>query len=62
MPRAFSTFCGQPESVTVSRIPMMTAQKDGPSNLLVMHAMAPHVAGAIGSAVAAGVLLALLGG
>jgi len=33
-----------------------------PQNYLLMHAMGPNVAGVIGSAVAAGVLLALVGG
>ena len=33
-----------------------------PNNFLLMHAMGPNVAGVIGSAVAAGLLLALLGG
>jgi len=32
-----------------------------PSNMLLMHAMGPNVAGVLGSAVVAGVLLALLG-
>ncbi|MDE6741608.1 MAG: sodium ion-translocating decarboxylase subunit beta, partial [Muribaculaceae bacterium] len=32
-----------------------------PTNFLLMHAMGPNVAGVIGSAVAAGVLLAFLG-
>ncbi|WP_372845604.1 sodium ion-translocating decarboxylase subunit beta, partial [Pontiella sp.] len=32
-----------------------------PQNFLLMHAMGPNVAGVIGSAVAAGVLLALVG-
>jgi oxaloacetate decarboxylase beta subunit len=45
-----------------ARVAMITAQRDDPSNFLIMHAMAPNVAGVIGSAVAAGVLLALLGG
>lgn len=45
-----------------ARVAMITAQRDDPSNFLVIHAMAPNVAGVIGSAVAAGVLLALLGG
>ncbi len=44
-----------------ARVAMVTAQKDDPTNFLVMHAMAPNVAGVIGSAVAAGVLLSLLG-
>ena len=33
-----------------------------PHNFLLMHAMGPNVAGVIGSAVAAGVLLAVVGG
>jgi len=51
----------------VSAVPMSarvvnaTALKDDPSNFLLMHAMAPNVAGVIGSAIAAGVLLAFLG-
>ncbi len=45
-----------------ARVAMITAQREDPSNFLIMHAMAPNVAGVIGSAVAAGVLLALLGG
>ena len=44
-----------------ARVAMTTAQRDDPTNFLIMHAMAPNVAGVIGSAVAAGVLLALLG-
>ena len=51
----------------VSAVPMAArvAQKEGqkanPSNFLLMHAMGPNVAGVIGSAVAAGVLLTLFG-
>jgi oxaloacetate decarboxylase beta subunit len=50
----------------VSAVPMaarvvhVTAQKDDPQNYLLMHAMGPNVAGVIGSAVAAGVLLSSL--
>ncbi len=44
-----------------ARVAMVTAQKDDPTNFLIMHAMGPNVAGVIGSAVAAGVLLSLLG-
>jgi len=44
-----------------ARVAMVTAQRDDPTNFLVMHAMGPNVAGVIGSAVAAGVLLSLLG-
>ena len=36
-------------------------QKENPSNFLLMHAMGPNVAGVIGSAIAAGVLLTLFG-
>ncbi|MDF4405597.1 sodium ion-translocating decarboxylase subunit beta, partial [Vibrio parahaemolyticus] len=32
-----------------------------PQNFLLMHAMGPNVAGVLGSAVAAGILLALVG-
>ena len=51
-------------SAGVSAVPMAArvAQKEGqkadPTNFLLMHAMGPNVAGVIGSAVAAGVLLA----
>ena len=51
----------------VSAVPMAArvVQKEGikynPSNYLLMHAMRPNVAGVIGSAVAAGVLLAFFG-
>ncbi len=44
-----------------ARVALTTAQKEDPSNFLIMHAMAPNVAGVIGSAVAAGVLLSMLG-
>jgi oxaloacetate decarboxylase beta subunit len=37
------------------------AQEEDPHNYLLMHAMGPNVAGVIGTAVAAGALLALLG-
>ena len=33
----------------------------GPSNFLLMHAMGPNVAGVIGSAVAAGILINIFG-
>ncbi|MDD4172199.1 MAG: sodium ion-translocating decarboxylase subunit beta, partial [Syntrophomonas sp.] len=36
-------------------------QKANPGNYLLMHAMGPNVAGVIGSAVAAGFLLAMFG-
>ena len=42
-----------------ARVCQVEGAKADPSNFLIMHAMAPNVAGVIGSAVAAGVLLAL---
>jgi sodium ion-translocating decarboxylase beta subunit len=54
-------------SAGVSAVPMAArvshklGQESDPQNFLLMHAMGPNVAGVIGSAVAAGVLLALLG-
>ncbi len=42
-----------------ARVSQVVGQKDNPSNFLLMHAMGPNVAGVIGSAVAAGILLSL---
>ncbi|MBN1550197.1 sodium ion-translocating decarboxylase subunit beta [bacterium] len=44
-----------------ARVCQIVGAKEDPSNFLIMHAMAPNVAGVIGSAVAAGILLATLG-
>ncbi len=44
-----------------ARVSQVVGQKARPDNYLLMHAMGPNVAGVIGSAVAAGVLLALFG-
>lgn len=44
-----------------ARVSQMVGQKEDPSNFLLMHAMGPNFAGVIGSAIAAGVLLALFG-
>ena len=44
-----------------ARVSQMEGQRANPSNFLLMHAMGPNVAGVIGSAVAAGFLLALFG-
>ena len=52
-------------SAGVSAVPMAArmsqkvGQEENPANFLLMHAMGPNVAGVIGSAVAAGVFLAL---
>ncbi|MBO4468309.1 MAG: sodium ion-translocating decarboxylase subunit beta [Clostridia bacterium] len=53
-------------SAGVSAVPMAArvsqseGQKEDPSNFLLMHAMGPNVAGVIGSAIAAGVLISLI--
>ena len=44
-----------------ARVSQTVGQKENPSNFLLMHAMGPNVAGVIGSAIAAGVLIALFG-
>ena len=44
-----------------ARVSQTVGQKANPSNFLLMHAMGPNVAGVVGSAVAAGILLAFLG-
>lgn len=44
-----------------ARVSQVEGQKADPGNFLLMHAMGPNVAGVIGSAIAAGVLLALFG-
>lgn len=44
-----------------ARVSQVVGQKENPKNFLLMHAMGPNVAGVIGSAIAAGVLLALFG-
>lgn len=46
-----------PDSARVAHI---IAQREDPNNFLIMHAMGPNVAGVIGSAVAAGVLISIL--
>ena len=43
-----------------ARVSQKVGQKENPNNYLLMHAMGPNVAGVIGSAVAAGVLISLL--
>lgn len=44
-----------------ARVSQVVGQKAKPGNYLLMHAMGPNVAGVIGSAIAAGVLLSLFG-
>ncbi len=44
-----------------ARVSQVEGQRALPSNFLLMHAMGPNVAGVIGSAVAAGILLSLFG-
>ncbi len=43
-----------------ARVVQKEGQKEDPSNFLLMHAMGPNVAGVIGSAIAAGILLSIL--
>ncbi len=43
-----------------ARVSQKVGQAEDPSNFLLMHAMGPNVAGVIGSAVAAGVLISIL--
>ena len=45
-----------------ARVSQLEGARANPSNFLLMHAMGPNVAGVIGSAVAAGFLLAVFGG
>lgn len=42
-----------------ARVSQIEGQKANPGNYLLIHAMGPNVAGVIGSAVAAGILLSL---
>jgi len=55
-------------SAGVSAVPMAARVSNrvglnaNPQNFLLMHAMGPNVAGVIGSAVAAGVMISLVGG
>ncbi|NMA66782.1 MAG: sodium ion-translocating decarboxylase subunit beta [Clostridiaceae bacterium] len=44
-----------------ARVSQKVGQEANPSNFLLMHAMGPNVAGVIGSAVAAGVLISMFG-
>jgi oxaloacetate decarboxylase beta subunit len=44
-----------------ARVSQVVGQQYNPGNFLLMHAMGPNVAGVIGSAVAAGMLLSFLG-
>jgi oxaloacetate decarboxylase beta subunit len=44
-----------------ARVVQVLGQKENPRNFLLMHAMGPNVAGAIGAAIAGGVFLGILG-
>ena len=44
-----------------ARVSQIVGQKANPANFLLMHAMGPNVAGVIGTAVAAGTMLAMIG-
>ena len=43
-----------------ARVVQRVGAEENPQNFLLMHAMGPNVAGVIGSAIAAGVLLSLI--
>jgi len=45
-----------------ARVSQKVGQQEDPGNFLLMHAMGPNVAGVIGSAVAAGILINMMGG
>ena len=45
-----------------ARVSQKVGQQENPANFLLMHAMGPNVAGVIGSAVAAGVMLSMFSG
>jgi len=51
-------FLSVPDS---ARVVHAEGLKSDPNNYLLMHAMAPNVAGVIGSAIAAGIILSFLG-
>ena len=42
-----------------ARVVQREGQREDPSNFLLMHAMGPNVSGVIGSAIAAGILMAI---
>ena len=42
-----------------ARVVQREGQREDPSNFLLMHAMGPNVAGVIGSAIAAGILMSI---
>jgi len=44
-----------------ARVSQKVGQQDNPANFLLMHAMGPNVAGVIGTAVAAGIMISMLG-
>lgn len=57
----FSAAAGVSAVPDSARVCQMVGAREDPSNFLIMHAMAPNVAGVIGSAVGAGILLATFG-
>ena len=52
---------GVPAVPMAARVSNRVGMDSNPSNVLLMHAMGPNVAGVIGSAVAAGVLISIFG-
>ncbi len=52
---------GVSSALMAARVSQDMGSKEDPQNVLLMHAMGPNVAGVMGSAVAAGVLLTTSG-
>lgn len=52
---------GRIRSTDGSRVSQKVGAEEDPTNFLLMHAMGPNVAGVIGTAVAAGVFMAIFG-
>ena len=56
----FGTAAGVSAVPMAARVSQKVGQQENPQNFLLMHAMGPNVAGVIGSAVAAGILINML--
>ena len=59
-PVSYTHLAGVSAVPMAARVSQKVGQQANPANFLLMHAMGPNVAGVIGSAVAAGVLIAIL--
>ena len=59
--RASSGSAGVSAVPMAARVSQVEGQRADPGNFLLIHAMGPNVAGVIGAAIAAGVLLSVVG-